>query len=671
MPAKSHATLRDLGGRGHRDMAIRNSLTGFLRQRNSIAAVGIALIAMFVVALPLPALAAEIIQRFDTEIVVETDGTVSVTEVIEIQVEGDQIKRGIIRDIPVGSSGHAGFEMIEVLRNGAPEPYQVDTIADGVSIRIGDPDVILKRSVQTYTLRYRMADQVGYSPEYDEIYWNATGNNWAFPIAKAQATVFLPPDATIVSAAGYTGSTGSTGKDITIQREGDRTVIFTTMRRLAAYEGLTVAVSFPKGIVAEPGLMDRGMRGVLGPLPIGLAGLLLIFIYYMIAWVRVGKDPKGGPVIARWESDLPPAAMRFLDRMSFDSMAFTTAVVSMASKGWLTIDQADKEYTLTRRDDLPESARGKLAPGEQKVLEKLFTGSEKTFVVKQANRSTLQKAQAALKSHFDLTYGKDFFRKNRKWFVPGILLTVLLGVAMAWHSDQVEEALGLSFALSIGTIINIALMWVAFSLWREVFTNRGWRNLPAAIIITLVLIPFLIPSVIGAYGVVETIGLPIAAIMVLAIIVNMVFFKLLEARTPLGRTIADEIEGMRLYLTVAEKDRLAFFNPPDRTPEHFEKLLPYAIALGVEDDWAKQFSAVFDRITAETKQSYHPTWYRGDRFGAGSMGGFGRAFGGSLAAAAVNPSSRSGGFSSGGRTGGSFGGGFSGGGGGGGGGRGW
>ena len=641
---------------------MRISLTGLLRQWSLVAVVGCALFALL---LALPA-AAEIIQRFDTEIVVETDGAVSITEVIQIQVEGDQIKRGIIRVIPVGSSGQAGFDMIEVLRNGEPEPYQVDSVSGGVEIRIGDPDVLLKRSVQTYTLRYRMADQVGYSPEYDEIYWNATGNDWAFPIAKAQAVVILPPDAPIVSAAAYTGTSGSTGKDVTIQRDGTRTVVFTTMRRLAANEGLTVAVSFPKGIVVEPDVIDRTMRGVAGPLPIGIAGLLLIFLYYMFAWVRVGRDPEPGTIIARWESDLPPAAMRYLDRMSFDSMAFTTAIVSMASKGWLTIEQADKEYTLRRRDDLPEAARGKLSPGEQKVLEKIFIGTEKEFVVKQANRSTLQKAQAALKSHFDLAYGKDFFKKNRKWFVPGIVLTILLGVALAWYSGRIGETLGLSLALSIGTVINIALMWVAFSLWREVFANQGWRNLPAAIIITLVLVPFLIPSLIGAYSAIETIGLPIAAIMVFAIILNMVFFKLLEARTPLGRTIADEIEGMRLYLTVAEKDRLAFFHPPERTPEHFEKLLPYAIALGVEDQWAKQFSDVFDRITAETKQNYRPTWYRGDRFGSGSMSGFGRAFGGSLAAAAVNPSS-----SSGGRTGGSFGGGFSGGGGGGGGGRGW
>jgi hypothetical protein len=288
------------------------------------------------------------------------------------------------------------------------------------------------------------------------------------------------------------------------------------------------------------------------------------------------------------------------------------------------------------------------------------------LVVKQANRSTLQKAQAALKSHFDLTYGKNFFRKNRIWFVPGILMTVLLWLAVALKSTQPDVALFMSVWLSGWTFGCLLLVWKVFSLWRDFLTGRGWSNLPGAILLSLFTVPFLGGWGVGAWFQVDSIGYVGLFILVLAILVNVVFFKLLEARTPLGRSIADEIEGMRLYLTVAEKDRLAFHHPPERTPEHFEKLLPYAIALGVEDQWAKQFSDVFERITAETKQTYQPNWYRGNRFGTGSISGFGRAFGGSLAAASVNPSS-----SSGGRTGGSFGGGSSGGGGGGGGGGGW
>ncbi len=633
-------------------------LTAFARQHGAFAIVAFLLLAL----LPLPASAAETIRRFETEIVVETDGAVGITELIAVSVEGDRIERGIFRDIPVGSSGRAGFDAIEVLRNGEREPYSVESIPDGVRIRIGDPDVFLERSVQIYTIRYRMADQVGYSPDYDEIYWNATGNGWPFPIEQARAIVILPPHATVISAAGYTGPVASTEQKVAIRQETDRVVAFSTMRPLGPNEGMTVAVSFPKGIVAEPSVTDRVLRGLYGEsLLIGLGGLLLIFVYYMIAWMRVGQDPPSGPIVARWESDLPPAAMRFLDRMKFDSMTFTTAIVSMAAKGWLAIEENDKEYTLRRRDDIPENAREKLSQGEQKVLSRLFIGAEKMFHVKQSNRSVLQKAQAALKSHFQTTYDKKFFRKNRTWFVPGILLTILLWLVVAWKSAQPELALFMSFWLSGWTFGCLLLVWKALTLWRDVVAGRGWGNLAGAILMSLFAVPFLGGWLFGAGAQVEAIGYVGLAILVLAIAVNVVFFKLLEARTPLGRSVADEIDGMRRYLTVAEKDRLAFHHPPERTPEHFEKLLPYAIALGVEDEWAKQFSDVFARLTEE-KRTYHPNWYHGDRFQPGSMGGLGRGLGSSLAAASVSPSS------SGGRTGGSFGGGSSGGGGGGGGG---
>src|SRR5690606_30357670 len=208
----------------------------------------------------------------------------------------------------------------------------------------------------------------------------------------------------------------------------------------------------------------------------------------------------------------------------------------------------------------------------------------------------------------------------------------------------------------------VFLLWNAAKHWRDVM--RGSGSFGSALLMTLFCLPFLGGWAMGAWLQIEFVGPAGLLILMLAVILNAVFFKLLEARTPVGRAIADEIEGMQLYLTVAEKDRLAFHHPPERTPEHFEKLLPYAVALGVEDAWARQFETVFAQLTA-TNQEYRPGWYRGTRFSS-SMGRFGSSFGSTVAAASANPSSGGGG-----RTGGSFGGGFSGGGGGGGGGRGW
>jgi uncharacterized membrane protein len=152
-------------------------------------------------------------------------------------------------------------------------------------------------------------------------------------------------------------------------------------------------------------------------------------------------------------------------------------------------------------------------------------------------------------------------------------------------------------------------------------------------------------------------------------LVNLLFFVLLKAPTLEGRKIMDEIEGFKMYLSTAEQERLNLLHPPERTPELFERYLPYAIALGVENEWGEQFTDVFAAAAAETGQGgYHPSWYygRSGYRGWSSPGrfasGLGSALGGSIASAATPPSSSSSG---------SGGGGSSGGGGGGGGGGGW
>jgi len=145
---------------------------------------------------------------------------------------------------------------------------------------------------------------------------------------------------------------------------------------------------------------------------------------------------------------------------------------------------------------------------------------------------------------------------------------------------------------------------------------------------------------------------------------NVLFYNLLEKPTVEGRKLLDEIEGFKLYLSVAEKERLDF-HTPEITPEAFERYLPYAIALGVETKWAEKFESAMEKAGLDPK-TYQPVWYSGRGFYGGGFtrGGFASSFSGAFAgavAAAATPPSR----------GGSLGGGFSGGGGGGGGGGGW
>jgi uncharacterized membrane protein YgcG len=153
-------------------------------------------------------------------------------------------------------------------------------------------------------------------------------------------------------------------------------------------------------------------------------------------------------------------------------------------------------------------------------------------------------------------------------------------------------------------------------------------------------------------------------------IIDVVFFRLLRAYTPQGRAVLDEIEGFRLYLSTAEKDRMNMLTPVDETPETFERYLPYALAMDVEQQWSERFADVLGRTNAAGEPVYQPAWFTGTSMGAIGVSTLGSslsgAFASSIAAASVAPGSSSG-FSGGG----GGGGGGSGGGGGGGGGGGW
>ena len=134
----------------------------------------------------------------------------------------------------------------------------------------------------------------------------------------------------------------------------------------------------------------------------------------------------------------------------------------------------------------------------------------------------------------------------------------------------------------------------------------------------------------------------------------------------------DQIEGFRQYLSVAEEDRLEHLNPPKKTPELFEKFLPYAIAVDCENTWAQRFAGV---LAAAGVGAAVSSWYSGDRMSTDSITSFTDRLGSTLpstiSSAATPPGSSGGGGGSDFGSSGSSGGGSSGGGGGGGGGSGW
>jgi hypothetical protein len=304
--------------------------------------------------------AQERITDFRSDIEVLADGAIAVTETIAVTAAGDKIKRGIYRDIPTtytdkyGNRVIVNLELQTVTRDGRVEPFRIEPMGNGVRIYIGDRDVFLQPGTYTYGISYIAARQVGFFDDFDEIYWNVTGNAWAFPIDQASAVVTLPEGAPVVDRAAYTGRRGEQGTAFVYDVDMRGRPRFVTTWALQPGEGLTIAVAWPKGFVAQPTVAeDMGYLIVANPdLAAVGAGLAILFFYYLVAWYRVGRDPASGTIVPLFAppDDLSPAAARYVLHMGFDAKAFTAAIIAIAVKGYLEVhDGSCARATAFRR----------------------------------------------------------------------------------------------------------------------------------------------------------------------------------------------------------------------------------------------------------------------------------------------------------------------------------
>lgn len=615
------------------------------------------------------AFAQERITNFISDVTVLANGDLDVTETIAIQAEGNQFRRGIFRDFPTsyrrrtdGTRVVVGFDVIAVTRNGKPEPYRTESYSNGVRTRIGDANVLIQRGPHTYTIRYRTTRQVGFFEKFDELYWNATGNGWNFYIDNAEARITLPAGAQIGQNALYTGAFGETGKDARVVEQTSNRIVWRTTRRLPPNNGLTVAVAWQKGIVSPPSGAQQASYFLQDNLPIlaALIGIIGVGFYYLSTWSRVGRDPAAGTIIPLFSppNEMSPAAVRYVDQMSFDNRAFTAAIVDLGVKGHLSIAETPSFSQLSSR-----TGGQPIKLAEIEMESKLFSGGSPVALA-QTNHKVIGGAKTALENRLSAQYNGVLFRNNYGWSFLGFVLaliaiaTMLFAISSTRYGDEVAAGM-------MGVLIPCGLMLVACGVMMAGFPSHKRWNLwiiTGGILWLLVAAGGLAFIYALTGGVNLNLMIPALASYVILSLALFNFYWL-KAPSPDGQKIRDQIAGFREYLGVAEEDRLNFMHPPKKTPELFEKFLPYAIALDVENEWGKKFAGVLAAAAVAGAAGY--AWYRGSRDWSRDPAGFSSHLG-SAVASAISSASTAPGSSSG-----SSGGGSSGGGGGGGGGGGW
>jgi len=560
---------------------------------------------LLLLALPLLAGADERILEFHSDITIRQDGWIEVTETIRVRAEGDRIRRGIYRDFPteyfdrLGNRYVVDFQPFAVFRNDAREPFKIVEYRNGVRTYFGRSDRFIDHGIHTYRFRYRASRMLGFFEEHDELYWNVTGFDWAFPIDHGSATVRFDFDvpAGSIATEGYTGPYGSDRRDFTSHVDADGVVRFEANDPLGPLNGLTIVVMWPKGLVTAPGALDRAtwiLKDNVGLL-IVLVGFAGVLAYAIPVWKRYGKDPEEGVLVTRYEPPqaFSPASLRYIRQMYYDDKTMTAAILSLAVKGYLRINDLGSKHTLFKLE--PGEGVPPLATGEAELYEALFRDG-KRVVLEQDNHALLGAARAAHRSSLVKDYKRHYFRINGLLNLPSVL------VALA----------STGLALVVGGRLSIAMIVVIVAMFLTV----------------------------GFFGVI------------------------MRRPTPRGRKVLDELLGFKDYLEVAEKDEMNLRNPPEKTPQLFEAYLPFALALGVEQEWAEKFAAVLGAIRGPRGGGYQPSWYSGtwdsSRIGS-NIGSVSSGLGSAISSSVTPPGSSSGG----------GGGGFSGGGGGGGGGGGW
>ena len=635
-------------------------------------------VAVFVFGFIIGAQAEEVIHSFSSNVTLRLDGAVEVVEIIEVEAEGSKIKRGIYRDIlsvmknDDGSDYNSKLEIISVKKNGIDEPYHIKDVANGKRVYFGQSDVFLEHGRYKYEISYVMSRQVRFFADHDELYWNATGNFWDFPILKSVAQITLPSGANISELVAYTGALGSTEQAVKITKTSENSAIFRATRSLNAYEGMSVALKFQKGIIVEPDGVEAAKQFVsdrLGTI-IPLLVAFLILFYYLYAWFKVGRDPDKGIIIPLFypPKNFSPALTHFVWKMGWKKdgwTAFSAALVNLAVKELITIDKKKKGKT---KISLTDKHAVELPHGEQVIYE--YIASKKVVILDKSNGPKLD----ATRKEFIKLIGSEnrqaYFKNNFIYSVFGLLLSfICLGAMMV--GGFLNPTLGF-FAMFGGVVIGLFI--TAFSgLWSGVRLSRFF------LIVWLAGIFFNATGSVSIFIGISAAFSVISFIAVISIvIINIVFVIIMRAPTVHGRKIMNEIDGFRLYLEVAEKERMNMASEhlvgePEMSVKRFETLLPYAIALGVEKPWAQYFESELARnAISDVPNGYNPTWVTGSGFSPSNIGTDMAALATGMSAsmmAAQAISSSSSGFSR--RSSGGGGGGFSGGGGGGGGGGGW
>jgi uncharacterized membrane protein len=497
-----------------------------------------------------------VIEGFDATISVATDGTIFVQETITARFEGAW--NGIYRTIPVEYRTPQGLNY--ALRLG------VDSVTDdrGNALRYETSRERHYRKVKIWVpnaadttrivkLGYHVPNALRFFDEHDELYWNITGDEWDVPIRSASATILLPPPVSGIRAAGFRGSYGSTAASL-VQVSDHR--IRLVAERLGLHEGLTTVVGWNPGVVHRPTTLEQIGNFLYGNWQFTLP-FLTFAVMWVIWWFR-GRDPNPGPVATMYEppQDMTPGDVGALIDGSVDMRDITATLVDLAVRGYVRIEEVHGDRPVL------SSAENAAKPGE---TEYAFTSLKphKEWNALKTHESLLLAGIFEKRDHVTALDLKNEFYK----YITDINQAITSNIVVRdFYLKNPGDVIGKYATLGVLMFASPILWFIASGFLDGALGFPSWTMAGAAVVSGLIVMGFA-----GA----------------------------MPARTKAGTREYEKVKGFQEFLSRVDADRLQRIV---KSPELFEKYLPYAMALGVETEWAAAFKDIYTQS---------PQWYSG------------------------------------------------------------
>ncbi|HHX58228.1 MAG TPA: DUF2207 domain-containing protein [Candidatus Moranbacteria bacterium] len=493
------------------------------------------------------------IKSFDSEITVNQDGSLLITEKIVVDCGDLPNKHGIFRVLPtkikVEERGlvEMPIKLISIEdQTGRKYKYSTERNFLGNTIfwKIGDPEKTVTGE-NVYIIQYQVKNTLRFwNKNFDEFYWNLTGNFWEMEMDQVRVKIIFPKEINKENSAVwlYSGAKGERENQFADYTWTEANILeVKTNQTLPEKQGVTISVSFPKGILTYRPLpwWEKNWQYLFFLIP--LAGLIFCFQL----WQRYGKDLKIKKArIAEYE---PPQGLSILElgRLRdgyFKNNLFTAEIIYFATKGILTIREVEngklsfkkKDYELTRLKN--KEAEKSLTSAEQKIVNNIFkTGSTKKI--------------SELKNNFH-----------------EVVSEVKKDVLSDLEKNGYLEIKGQEYQ-AVFAITGVVLILLAFWLLSE-----GW----------------LLPAIA----------------LILTGVVFLIFMFIMPKITEKGAEVNYQLDNFKLFMKTVDKERARFYEKENI----FEKFLPYAIFFGITDLWIKRMKDIYGE---EGLSNQLPVWYIG------------------------------------------------------------